>query len=147
MKVSGFTIVRNAIKFDYPIVEAITSMLPICDEVIVAVGKSEDNTLDLIKSIKSDKIKIIETVWNDVLREGGRVLADETNKAFAAISADSDWAVYIQGDEVVNEKQLSAISAAMQQFKEDKRVEGLLFNYIHFYGSYDYVADSRQWYR
>lgn len=147
MKVSGFTIVRNAIKFDYPIVEAITSILPICDEVIVAVGKSEDNTLDLIKSIKSDKIKIIETVWNDALREGGRVLADETNKAFAAISSNSDWAFYIQGDEVVNEKQLSVIYTAMQQFKEDKRVEGLLFNYIHFYGSYDYVADSRQWYR
>ena len=147
MKVSGFTIVRNAIKFDYPIVEAITSILPICDEVVVAVGKSEDNTLDLIKSIKSDKIKIIETVWNDTLREGGRVLADETNKAFAAISSNSDWAFYIQGDEVVNEKQLSIIRTAMQQFKEDKRVEGLLFNYIHFYGSYDYVADSRQWYR
>ena len=147
MKVSGFTIVRNAIKFDYPIVEAITSILPICDEVIVAVGKSEDNTLELIRSIKSDKIKIIETVWNDTLREGGRVLADETNKAFAAITSESDWAFYIQGDEVVHEKQLSVIKAAMQQFKDDKSVEGLLFNYIHFYGSYDYVADSRQWYR
>ncbi len=147
MKVSGFTIVRNAIKFDYPIVEAINSILPICDEVIVAVGKSDDNTLALIKSIKSDKIKIIETVWNDDLREGGRVLADETNKAFAAISSDSDWAFYIQGDEVVHEKQLTVINAAMQQYNEDKSIEGLLFKYIHFYGSYDYIADSRQWYR
>ena len=147
MKVSGFTIVRNAIKFDYPIVEAITSILPICDEVIVAVGKSEDNTLELIKSIKSDKIKIIETIWNDTLREGGHVLADETNKAFAAISSDSDWAFYIQGDEMIHEQQLSVIKAAMQQYQDDKSIEGLLFNYNHFYGSYDYLADSRQWYR
>ena len=147
MKVSGFTFVRNAIKFDYPIVEAITSILPICDEIIVAVGKSEDGTLELIRSIKSAKIKIIETSWNDSLREGGHVLADETNKAFAAISPESDWAFYIQGDEVIHEKQLPMISAAMQQYKNDKRVEGLLFNYIHFYGSFDYVGDARRWYR
>ena len=100
MKVSGFTFIRNAIKFDYPIVEAITSILPLCDEFIVAVGRSEDETIQLIKNIPSDKIKIIETVWDDTLREGGRVLADETNKAFKQISKDSDWAFYIQGDEL-----------------------------------------------
>lgn len=147
MKVSGFTIVRNAIKYDYPIVEAITSILPVCDEMIVAVGKSDDDTLALIKSIDSPKIKIIETVWNDSLREGGKVLADETNKAFAAISKDTDWCFYIQGDEIVHEKYLPAIKDAMQKYKDDKNVEGLLFNYTHFYGSYDYVGDTRQWYR
>lgn len=147
MKISGFTIVRNAIKYDYPIVEAITSILPICDEVIVAVGKSEDETLELIRSINSTKIKIVETVWNEKLREGGKVLADETNKAFAAVSADSDWAFYIQGDEVIHEKYLPVIKQAMEEFKADKNVEGLLFNYTHFYGSYDYIGNSRRWYR
>lgn len=147
MKVSGFTIVRNAIKFDYPIIEAITSILPLCDEVIVAVGNSEDDTLGLIRSINSPKIKIIETIWNDSLREGGRVLADETNKAFAAISPDTDWAFYIQGDEVIHEKYHSSIKDAMLRYKDDKRVEGLLFNYTHFYGSYDFIGDSRRWYR
>ena len=147
MKVSGFTIVRNAIKYDYPIVEAITSILPLCDEVVVAVGNSDDDTLALIKSISSDKIKIIETVWDESLREGGRVLADETNKAFAAIAKDSDWCFYIQGDEVIHEKYLPIIRTAMQDYKNDISVEGLLFNYKHFYGSYDYVGDSRQWYR
>ncbi|HVA97923.1 MAG TPA: glycosyltransferase family 2 protein [Bacteroidia bacterium] len=147
MKVSGFTIVRNAIKYDYPIVEAIQSILPICDEVVVAVGKSEDDTLALIQSILSPKIKIIETVWDDTLREGGKVLADETNKAFRAISKNSDWAFYIQGDEIIHEKFLPEIQASMKKWKDDKRVEGLLFNYTHFYGSYDFVGDSRRWYR
>ncbi|MCA6415291.1 MAG: glycosyltransferase family 2 protein, partial [Cytophagales bacterium] len=73
MKVAGFTIVRNAVKYDYPIVEAITSVLPLCDEFIVAVGNSEDNTLDLILAINSPKIRIIHTIWDDSLREGGRV--------------------------------------------------------------------------
>jgi len=147
MKVTGFSFVRNAIKFDYPIVEAITSILPLCDEFVVAVGNSEDNTLELIKSINSPKINIIETVWDESLREGGRVLANETDKAFAAISTDTDWAFYIQGDEVVHEKYHPVILEAMKQWKDDDRVEGLLFNYLHFYGSYDYVGDSRRWYR
>jgi hypothetical protein len=147
MKVTGFSIVRNALKFDYPIVEAITSILPLCDEFVIAVGKSEDDTLNLIKSIPSSKIKIIETVWDDSLREGGRVLAVETDKAFAAIAADTDWAFYIQGDEVVHEKYHTIIREAMDQWKNDDRVEGLLFNYTHFYGSYDYVGDARRWYR
>lgn len=147
MKVSGFTFIRNALKYDYPIVEAITSILPICDEFIVAVGKSDDATLQLIQNIGSPKIKIIETTWNESLREGGRVLADETNKAYNAVSADSDWAFYIQGDEVIHEMYLPAIQKAMFDNYQDTRVEGLLFDYTHFYGSYDYVANSRKWYR
>jgi len=147
MKVSGFTIIRNAITYDYPIVEAITSILPLCDEVIVALGNSDDDTADLINGINSSKIKIINTIWDDSLREGGRVLAVETDKALAAISTDSDWAFYIQGDEVIHEDFLPLIREAMEQWKDDKRVEGLLFNYLHFYGSYDYVGDSRRWYR
>ena len=92
MKVSGFSFIRNAIKFDYPIIEAINSILPLCDEFIIAVGSSDDETLRLIKSINSDKIKIIETIWDDSLRLGGRVLAVETDKAIAAIDKNSDWA-------------------------------------------------------
>jgi hypothetical protein len=147
MRVSGFTIIRNAIKYDYPVKESILSILPLCDEVIVAVGKSEDNSLELIKSINSEKIKIIETVWDDNLREGGRVLAVETNKAFEAISKESDWAIYIQADEVMHEKYYENILNAMLEYKDQQEVEGLLFNYMHFYGSYDYVGDSRRWYR
>jgi hypothetical protein len=147
MFVSGFTFVRNAIKFDYPIVEAITSILPLCDEMIVAVGNSDDDTLGLIKSIDSDKIKIIETVWDDTLREGGKVLAVETNKALAAVSPDADWCFYVQGDEVVHEQYLPAIRQAMQDNLNDPKVEGLLFKYLHFYGSYQYVADAQRWYR
>ena len=147
MKVSGFTFVRNAIKYDYPVVEAITSLLPLCDEFIVAVGKSEDDTLDLILSINSPKIRITETTWDDTLRKGGRVLAVETDKAFQAISPDTDWCFYIQADEIVHEKFYDSIRKSMIRYKEDPVVEGLLFNYKHFYGSYDYFGESWNWYR
>lgn len=147
MKVCGFTIIRNAIKFDYPVIESITSILPICDQFIVAVGNSDDETLQLIQSINSPKIKIIETIWDDSLREGGKVLADETNKAFDAISAEFDWCFYIQSDEVVHENDYSTIIESMKKYQNSTEVDGLLFNYIHFYGSYDYVGISRRWYR
>jgi hypothetical protein len=147
MKVSGFTIVRNAVKFDYPIVEAITSILPLCDEMVVAVGRSEDNTLELVRSIHSPKIKIIETVWDEGQRTGGKTFALETDKAFQAIAPDSDWGFYIQADEVVHEKYHGKIREAMLQYKDDPLIEGLLFNYQHFYGSYDYVGESWRWYR
>jgi hypothetical protein len=147
MKVSGFTFVRNAIKYDYPVVESIMSILPLCDEVVVAVGKSEDDTRNLVLSIGDPKIRIIDTTWDDSLREGGRVLAIETDKAFNAISPDSTWAFYIQADEVVHEKHLPEIRAAMEKWAADPEIEGLVFNYTHFWGSYQYIGDSRKWYR
>lgn len=146
MKISGFTIIKNAVKNDYPIVEAITSILPVVHEMIVSIGDSEDETEQLIRSIPSDKIRVVHSVWDPALREGGRVLAVETDKAFKHISPDSDWAFYIQADEVVHEKYHAAIKEAAERYKDDKRVEGLLFHYTHFYGTYDYVGDSRKWY-
>ena len=146
MKVTGFTFIRNALIYDYPVVEAIRSILPICDDFIVAVGNSDDATLELIANIDPAKIRIIQTTWDDSLRKGGRVLAVETDKAFQAISADTDWAFYIQGDEVVHEKYLDEIKNAMLKWKDHPEVDGLLFNYLHFYGSYDYVGSSSQWY-
>ncbi len=147
MKVAGFTMVRNAVKYDYPVVEAITSVLPLCDEFIVAVGNCEDETLALIEGIGSPKIKIIHTIWDDTLREGGRTFALETDKAFQAVASDADWAFYIQADEVIHEKYHDAIRQAMVKYKDNPSVEGLLFHYKHFYGSYDYVGESWNWYR
>lgn len=147
MKVAGFTIIRNAVKYDYPVKEAILSVLPLCDDFIVLHGNSEDETLELLKSINSPKIKIIQSVWDDTLREGGKVLAEETNKAFRKISKDTTWCFYIQSDEVLHEKFIPVLHDSMKKYEEDRRVEGLVFDYTHFYGSYDYIGDSRSWYK
>ena len=146
MKVCGFSFVRNGIKFDYPFEEAIRSILPVCDKVIVAVGNSEDDTLKRVKTI-DPKVAVIETIWDGSLREGGRVLALETDKSFAAIPPEYDWAFYIQGDEVLHEKYLPNIRKAMVENLGNEEVDGLLFNYLHFFGSYDYVGQKHSWYR
>mgnify|MGYP001389519738 CR=1 FL=1 len=147
MYISGFTIARNVIKADYPIKEAIYSILPLCNEIVVAVGKSEDNTLEYIRGFNEPKIKIIETTWDDTMREGGKVLAIETNKAFAQVNQNADWCIYIQADEVLHDDDYKQLKIQLEKYKDDPNVDGLLFDYVHFYGSYDYVGDSRTWYR
>ena len=146
MKIAGFTIIKNAVTNDFPIVEAIGSILPVVDEMIVLMGDSSDETTALIEAIGDPKIKIHHSVWNKNLRKGGAVLADETDKAFALVGDEYTWAFYIQGDEVVHEKYHATIRAACEKYASDTEVQGLLFKYKHFYGTYDYVGDSRKWY-
>ncbi len=147
MKITGFTFLRNVIANDYPAKEAILSILPLCDEFVVALGNSTDETAKLIKEIEPKKIKIIETTWDESLKVGGKVFAEETNKALAGISADSDWMIYIQGDEAIHEQYLPLIKKEMEIELNNENVEGLLLKYKHFYASYDYLAESRRWYR
>lgn len=149
MKVSGFTFVRNAIQYDYPVKESILSLMPLCDEIIVAVGKSDDGTETYISDLQSKNpiIKILPTIWDESLRTGGRVLASETDKAFGAISTDANWAIYLQGDEVLHSDDYLNIRSEMEKHLKNPDVEGLLFKYKHFYGSYNYTGTSRKWYR
>lgn len=147
MKVAGFTFIRNAVKYDFPVVEAITSVLPLCDLFVVALGRSEDQTEELLRGISGDKIRIIPSEWDETMTHGGEVYACETNKAFDAIPVEFDWCFYIQGDEVLHENDLPRVKAAMERWADDREVEGLLFDYLHFYGNFDHVGDSRHWYR
>lgn len=146
MKVSGITFIRNAVRFDYPVLESICSLLPLVDELIIVLGRSEDTTESLIKSIDNPKVKIVDSVWDDTV-EGGRVLALETNKGIEQVSEDSDWIFYLQADEILHEKDYREIRKEMQANLLNQKVEGLLFAYIHFYGHYSYIGDSRRWYQ
>jgi hypothetical protein len=146
MKVVGFSFIKDAVKMQYPIVEAIRSILPLCDEVIVAVGTSTDGTRELVANI-DQKVKIIDTEWDFTLSANGKVLASETDKAFKEIPANADWCLYIQGDEVLHEDGYEEIKHAMEKWKDDKRVDGLLLKYRHFFGSYVYLGIEANWYR
>jgi len=143
--ISGFTVVRNAVLMDYPIVESIKSLLPIVDEYIVAVGQSDDQTRDLIAAIGSDKIKIIDTFWDTKKTSGGLILSEKTNEALQHCS--HDWCFYLQADEVIHEEDWESIRQSLVMHSNDPRVEGLLFKYIHFYGSHHVIATARNWYR
>ncbi len=132
MKISGFTIARNVIKYNYPILESIRSILPICDEFIINVGDSEDGTLELLQTLDDPKIRIIRSVWD--MNSGATVLADETNRALAECSGD--WAFYLQSDEVIHEKDHRPLLNCMHKYLHDDQVDALRLRWLHFYGSY-----------
>ncbi|GAB1429874.1 hypothetical protein MASR2M18_07070 [Ignavibacteria bacterium] len=145
MRISGFSFVRNAILLDYPVREAICSALPLCDEFIVAVGNSDDDTRELVKSINSPKLRILDTQWDNSLREGGIILSQQTNIAMKECSGD--WLIYVQADEVFHEDDYDIIRLETARASAESDTDGLLFRYNHFYGNYDYVGVGRAWYR
>lgn len=140
---SGFTIVRNAVTLDYPIVPAIRSILEVCDEVVVNVGRSDDGTRDLITGIGDPRVRILDTEWD--FSRGSEVLARETNRALAACRGD--WGLYIQADEVLHETGAVLLATSARDWDGDPRVEGLLVEYRHLYGDFDTLATNRHWYR
>jgi hypothetical protein len=145
LKISGFSIVRQGLRFGYPFEESIRSLLPLVDEMVVGVGDGDDGTLARLKAMKEPKLKLFESAWDMSRREGGLVLSAETNKALRRCSGD--WGVYLQADEVIHEDDLDILRASLKRHAHDA-VEGLQFGYLHFYGSYQTLQDQpRKWYR
>jgi len=147
MKVSAFTYVRNGLQLDYPFVESIQSILPVVEEFIVVIGNSVDGTRKAIEALNNSRIKIIDTVWDDTIRSGGRIFALQANIGLDNVSKDADWIFHLQADEVIHEKDLPVIKDAMQQFLNQSKVEGLLFDFINFFGDYEHYAPSRRYHQ
>jgi hypothetical protein len=147
MKISGFTIGKNISKLYYPMKESIMSILPVVDEFIVVLGDSDsdDTTRAEIESIGSSKIKIIDSRWDTAQFPSGTVYAQQTH--LAKENCSGDWLFYIQADEVIHEKYLPAIKKRCSELLDDREIEGLVFNYIHFWGDYWHYHDSHGWYR
>lgn len=152
MKVSGFTLVRNGDRFDYPYMESIRSLLPLVDELVVNVGRGDDDTLASLQRFARDegdgKLALFESDWpldDPEKKKGGRILSEQTNLALDRCRFD--WCVYLQADEVLHEADRASLRGALEAASGDSGVEGLLFDYLHFYGSYDVVQQSRSAYR
>ena len=143
--ISGFTFIRNGVELGFPFEASIRSLLPLVDEFVVVVGKSNDDTLARIHAIGSPKIRVIETIWNERMADRGFVYAQQ--KMMAQYACTGDWAFYLEGDEVVHEAELANIRASVEQHHGNAAVEALVFDYFHFYGTPDFVANSPAWYR
>ncbi len=145
MKISGFTVIRNALLMGYPIEESLRSILPLVDELVIGVGQSEDGTKALIEGLNDSKIRIFDSFWDLNKTRGGLILSEKTNEALT--HCKHNWCFYLQADEVLHEKDYENILKAARNSEHNPRIEGLLFGYIHFYGSHKVIATSRKWYR
>jgi hypothetical protein len=147
MKISGFTFIKNAEKLYIPAKESILSILPICDEFIIAIGDNDigDNTLKIIQSIQSEKIKIIHTKWNTKDYPKNTIFAHQTD--IAKQHCKGDWLFYLQCDEAIHQNDLETIKKACDDHLDDKSVDGFLFHYLHFWGDYNHFHNSHSWYK
>lgn len=145
IKISGFSYVRNGFSYGVPFVQAVSSILPICDEMVVAVGNSLDGTKEALLALNNDKIKIIDTLWDDKLKEGGKIFAQQTNIALAATTGN--WAFHIQADEVIHENDLHKIAQAIKNEHNNTGIDGFILPFLHFYGDYNHIRNSRRVHR
>jgi glycosyltransferase involved in cell wall biosynthesis len=145
MKVSAFTFIKNGQILGYPFLQSIQSVLPIVDEFIINVGESEDDTLEMINSLKDKKIRIIKSKWNEKMINRGYVYGQQ--KMIAQFNCTGDWAFYIEGDEVYHEKDLKKIKNCMKTNLKNSKVEALVFDFKHFYGNANSILNSPGWYR
>lgn len=145
MRVSAFTFLRNAEMLGYPFIESIRSVLPLCDEFVVNVGESDDDTLELVRGLGDPRIRIIESRWNEQMQVKGYVYGQQKN--IAHFNCTGDWAFYLEADEVLHEDDLPKIREAMERHLGDEQVEALVFDYIHFYGNHRTYLWSPGWYR
>src|SRR3989475_12169103 len=140
---SGFILVRNAITLYVPIVATVRSVLEVCDEVVVNVGKSDDATRDVVAGIDDPRVRIVDSVWD--MSKGDDTLALETQRAMDACRGT--WGVYIQADEVLHDGGVPELRQRIAEYDDDPRVEGLLVRYRHFWGNFDTLATTRRYYR
>ncbi len=143
--ISGFTFIRNGTSLGFPFIESIMSLLPLVQEFVIAVGKGEDDTLQRILAINNSKIRVIETSWNERMSDRGFVYAQQ--KMIAQYACTGDWAFYLEGDEVVHEDDLASIRASVDLHHANPQVEALVFDYLHFYGTPEFISISPGWYR
>jgi len=138
MFVSGFTFCRNLVRLDYPFIESMQSMLPLVDELVVAVGDSDDGTLEAVKNLKAKnpKIRIVETLWDKALFDNGRIFAQQTNVALSHVDKRADWAIHLQADEFFHEEDYDRLIASMERYKDEKTILALMLRQKYFYGDY-----------
>lgn len=151
-KISGFTFIKNGLTLGYPILESILSIESICDEVVVNIGFDDVNlSVDdgtykyLTDNLKDPKYKILKSWWDPSITKDGLILSQQTNIALAACTGD--YCQYIQGDECIHEDDLKSIQAGVTEMEKNRELDGLIFNYMHFYGNVDTYKYTRSLYR
>lgn len=146
--ISGFSIIRNGDKLGYPYVEALKSLAPLVDEIVIALGDCSDSTPTTLKELQKTlpcPLVIVESPWDPQNLKGGYELSRQTN--IALDHCKYDVCFYIQADEGLDENEYEIIKRDLKKFASDPNVDALSFKWRHFYGNFSYIIYNRKWYR
>jgi len=140
-RVSGCTIIRSSAGFDYPFEESIRSLLPLVEEMVIVAHRADPMAREAVRSLDDRRVTLVESDWDLGPREGGRVLARQTNAALRRCR--HPWVLYLQADEVLHEADHDAVRDALARSHDDPRVDAFTFRFLHFEGGYDLVNPFR----
>ena len=147
VKLYGFGVLKNGVKYDFPFRESLYSMKPITEEIYFALGDSVDTTNAEFE--KMNVCKTINTTWDASLKDG-LVISTETNKAIQFLKSDvSDlshaWGLYLQADEVIHEDDYKIIQKDLE-YCEANGFDAISFRYLHFWQNHHEIAVTKNWY-
>lgn len=150
MKIFGFGLIKNGVKFDFPFKESILSMSPIVEKVFYNYGPSDDGSKEVLKSL--DKVVVCEKDWDDSRTDKGLILSEMTNHALNSLRESLDpekdkdaWAIYLQSDELFHEQELNQIQEDIKK-ANDSGCDAMKFRYLHFWQSHNQIAVNKKWY-
>lgn len=121
MSLGGHIFVRDGIRLDYCVAEAVNSLLPICDDVVVMDCGSSDGTPDLLRREFGSNPKVrlfFDGPWDQYKGQHGerlRLLGEDGRKLLT-----TDWQFMLQADEVLHERSYDPIRHAMQSGRSDR---------------------------
>jgi len=109
--ITGIAAISNAIEGNYPFIESILSVLPICKQVLISDGGSTDGTLEILHKMeeKYDKIKIFREKWD--VHEKGKLFKGVAKAVNRLIKrTKTSHILYLQVDEIYHEECLNQIA-------------------------------------
>lgn len=149
---SGFSIIKNGIQLAYPMIESLSSLGELCDEVWIGVGfddpefSKDDGTWDKLHDhLTSKKFKFFKSFWDPQVRSQGLILSQQSNLALE--KCQGKFCQYLQCDEVLHEKDFKVIQEDLKKLEKSSEIEGLIFQYLHFYGTPQIFKKTRNVYR
>jgi glycosyltransferase involved in cell wall biosynthesis len=128
MIISAWTTTTDCIKYGYPILENIKSMLPLVDEYIIVDGGSTDGTLELIESLNEPKIRIIndeDTKW-EYNWDFWRILHN-FDRGFQ--ECKGDIVICLDADYVIHEDGYDSIRQSFKDMINDNKIESQYCRY------------------
>jgi hypothetical protein len=149
MKIFGFSLLRNGVKYDYPFSESLKSLAPLVESITLALGDSDDGTEKKLESLGLP-INIVPTIWDEDMRKSGLILSQQTNIALDHLreqhgDEEGSWGIYLQSDEVFHEDDRDLIISDLKK-AQAQGCDAVRFRWLHFWHRYDNIAISWWWY-
>lgn len=130
--ISGVVIVSSPQWF--PLRAVLSSMAPVCSEIIVNADTTSEGTVEAVREIaKTLPVQIIESAWNWEAKDKGQEIARQTN--LAVERATSEWLLDLQADEVLHEDEHPILRAYVENAPAD--ISGFQMVRLYFFESLD----------